>query len=520
MTSSHSSSPTSSPTSEVPFFRGKTLTPESPVPVHIPEPANIPVLQNQIDPIFNLMSTHVDQPSSSRGQGTTGSSLPTSIIPDVTLGPTALGASDAKPNETNYQEEQDYDGDGDNDYIMDLENEELPDSDTLTNHSSSLIQPSTDAAPHETHSVPTQNYLSLSSHGQPQDTDLSLSSHGQPQENDPSLSSHGQPRDISLSSHGQPQEHDPSLSSHGQPQDIAGVPLQHSKSPHEPTQSPSASIGQNATTTDSHGESNTHVQTVDNESPLAALPVPAGLPPRPPPQEKPAIHPNYTPGEDIRTYHYTHTQNSNTHTSYSSQPSNPYRPSQGYPHPATNATVGANGLPPPPIATFQQPPAKATQGSPTAQQPRPNEVQGRNGERSAVSADEGEDDVPWDQEVARKYAEFLRDEAVYVTEGLWDRFPQGSRLFVGMIQGPPNGRTSSYSANTTIGNLYTEKVTKRDLFYVFHKYGRLAQVSIKNAYGFIQYLDSACCLRALQAEQGQAIRGRKLRKSAKCLVRT
>lgn len=63
-----------------------------------------------------------------------------------------------------------------------------------------------------------------------------------------------------------------------------------------------------------------------------------------------------------------------------------------------------------------------------------------------------------------------------------------------------------------IGNLYTEKVTKRDLFFVFHPYGRLAQVSIKNAYGFIQYLDGNCCARALQAEQGMSIRGRKMRK--------
>lgn len=441
---------TSSPASEVPLFCGKTLTPESPVPLHIPEPANIPVLQNQIDPIFNLMSTHVDQFSSSRDQGTTGSSVPPSIIPNVTLGTTVLGGSDAKPNGSNNQEEQDYDGDGDNDYIMALENEDLLEdiaqqsSDTLPNlSSSSLIQPSTPAASHETHSVPAQN--------------------------------------------------DPSLSSHGQPQDIAGVPFQHGKSPHEPSQSPSASIGQNATTTDSRGESNPHVQAVDTdvndggvnyqalldhlspsaaaapgadtatittvvpsersdpprpgsaESPLAALPVPAGLPPRPPPQEKPAIHPNYTPGEDIRSYHYTHTQNSNAHTSYSSQPSNPYRPSQGYPHPASNATVGANGLPPPPVATFQQPPAKTaqSQSSPTAQQSRLNDGHGRNGERSAVSADEGDDEVPWDQEVARKYTEFLRDEAVYVTEGLWDRFPQGSRLFVGTSQGPPNSRTSS-----------------------------------------------------------------------------
>lgn len=440
---------TSSPASEVPLFRGKTLTPESPVPLHIPEPANIPVLQNQIDPIFNLMSTHVDHPSS-RNQGATGSGVPPYNIPNGTLGTTMLGEADLKPDGGNNQEEQDYDGDGDNDYIMALENEELLEdvaqqsSDTLPNlSSSSLLQPSTSTASHETYSVPTQN--------------------------------------------------DPSLSSHGQPQDIAGVPLPHGKSPHEPAQTPSASIGQNATTTDSRGGSNSHVQTVDTDvndggvnyqalldnlspstaaapgadiaaitavvpseksdpprpdsadSPLAALPVPAGLPPRPPPQEKPAIHPNYTPGEDIRSYHYTHTQNSNAHTSYSSQPSNPYRPAQGYPHPASNATVGANGLPPPPIATFQQPPAKVTQpqNSPLVQQPRQNDGNGRNGERSAVPADEGEDEVPWDQEVARKYAEFLRDEAVYVTEGLWDRFPQGSRLFVGMSLGSRDGRINS-----------------------------------------------------------------------------
>jgi hypothetical protein len=432
---------TSTPASEVPLFRGKTLTPESPVPLHIPEPANIPVLQNQIVPIFNLMSTHVDQPSSSGDRGTEGSSAPPYEISNMTLGTTGSGGAHATPDgNNNIQEERDDDGDGDNDYIMALENEELLEeaeqqsSDTLPNlSSSSLLQPSTPAASHETHSVPTQN--------------------------------------------------DPSLSSPGQPQDSAGVPLQHGKSPPEPPQNHFATIGQSTTTAESQEESNAHMQKVDTdvndggvnyqalldnlspsaaaatdadkatittvvppersdpprpgsaESPLAALPVPAGLPPRPPPQDKPAIHPNYTPGEDIRSYHYTHTQNSNAHTSYSSQSSNPYRPSQGYPHPASTATVGANGLPPPPLATFQQPPAKAAQPqrSPLVQQSRPNDGNAKNGERSAVSADEGEDEVPWDQEVARKYAEFLRDEAVYVTEGLWDRFPQGSRLFVGMV---------------------------------------------------------------------------------------
>lgn len=39
-------------------FRGKTLTPESPRPLHIPEPSNIPVLENQMDPVFNDTSTY------------------------------------------------------------------------------------------------------------------------------------------------------------------------------------------------------------------------------------------------------------------------------------------------------------------------------------------------------------------------------------------------------------------------------------------------------------------------------
>ena len=64
-----------------------------------------------------------------------------------------------------------------------------------------------------------------------------------------------------------------------------------------------------------------------------------------------------------------------------------------------------------------------------------------------------------------------------------------------------------------IGNLFTEKVTKRDIFYVFHKYGRLAQISMKSAYGFVQYHDANACMRALQSEQGIELRGRKIRQS-------
>jgi hypothetical protein len=39
-----------------------------------------------------------------------------------------------------------------------------------------------------------------------------------------------------------------------------------------------------------------------------------------------------------------------------------------------------------------------------------------------------------------------------------------------------------------------------------------AQISIKQAYGFIQFLEASSCKRALEGEQGAVVRGRKVRK--------
>ncbi|SLM41203.1 RNA recognition motif domain [Lasallia pustulata] len=267
--------------------------------------------------------------------------------------------------------------------------------------------------------------------------------------------------------------------------------------------SPSTNTGPNAEhiisiTTDSPTDTADTPTNNSANNPSAALPPAAGLPPRPPPQEKPAIHPNYTPGDDIRSYHLPRTQNTSANPTYTAQSSNSYRPAQGFPHSivaagAPGTSSAPNGLPPPPLATFQQPPPNASQAhnSPSTQNFRQKDGSGKSEARSAVTADYDDDDVaPWPPEVQKKYDEFLRDERVFVTEGLWDRFPPGSRLF--------------------IGNLPTEKVTKRDLFHIFHKYGKLAQVSIKQAYGFVQYLEASCCHRALHNEQGMSVRGRKM----------
>jgi RNA recognition motif-containing protein len=63
-----------------------------------------------------------------------------------------------------------------------------------------------------------------------------------------------------------------------------------------------------------------------------------------------------------------------------------------------------------------------------------------------------------------------------------------------------------------VGNLPSEKVSKRDLFQRFSRYGKLAQISIKQAYGFVQFLTMEACARAKEAEQDMQIKGRKMRR--------
>jgi hypothetical protein len=144
----------------------------------------------------------------------------------------------------------------------------------------------------------------------------------------------------------------------------------------------------------------------------------------------------------------------------------------------TTNHVAANGLPPPPVASFQQ----------------AIKLESQRERKQAAGEALDEDDQPWTPETQHRYDNFLTEERKYVTEGNWEQFPYGSRLFV--------------------GNLSSERVTKRDIFHVFHKYGDLAQISIKQAYGFVQFLESVGCSKAINAEQGKTIRGKKIRKSS------
>ncbi|KAK6505207.1 hypothetical protein TWF481_007125 [Arthrobotrys musiformis] len=102
--------------------------------------------------------------------------------------------------------------------------------------------------------------------------------------------------------------------------------------------------------------------------------------------------------------------------------------------------------------------------------------------------DEGE--ITFSPEEERAYENFLAVERDYVAKGEWGRFPVGSRLF--------------------IGNLSADRVNKRDVYHIFAKHGKLAQISIKQAYGFVQFFDVSSCTKALRHEQGTPLRGRQM----------
>jgi hypothetical protein len=122
-----------------------------------------------------------------------------------------------------------------------------------------------------------------------------------------------------------------------------------------------------------------------------SLPSATNLPARPPTQDKPATHPNYNPNHDIRSYHPQSQQ-------------------------APSAQQRGNG-------SLQPLHAQKHDFSTT-----PGLAQQQPAQRSETPDDE---DQRWPPEVNRRYEEFLDQERKFVTEGQWDQFPMGSRLFIG-----------------------------------------------------------------------------------------
>lgn len=429
---------TSDPPTEAQHFGGDKLTLESPLPIHVPEPSNIPVLQKQIDPIFNLTSTHLQQPIMASTANFNTAEAGTSGQNFSALEADSAKFANAEINLTNFQANGEADGEGDDTSAISYENEDLAgeeshqEANSLQTHSPSYTTyPAAPVATLESLSTlhqpdPSALHPSLNQ-DQPEET---LSHNAEPQElsqlNSPTNGQTSAIREATQLDDAQAQPSETGVSDEGVNYDTLLDSLSPSIST-APTAENIVSI-----TTAAPSDASNIPRPSSAETPLSSLPIPAGLPPRPPPQEKPAIHPNYNAANDISTFHFPQTQTSTTQNSFPPQSSNSQSSTQGYPHSAPK-TVGANGLPPPPLATFQQP---TPQNGPIQASPLTPGIRQSDGvvePRSARPTEDNDDEVPFTPETERLWAEFIREEAIYVSEGMWDRFPHGSRLFVGKI---------------------------------------------------------------------------------------
>lgn len=459
-------------------FRGKTLTPESPRPLHIPEPANIPVLENQMDPVFNDTSTY-DRPGCAQTpfQSLNQHDGWSNVSKEVGVGSGG----------------QDRDRDRD---AGSLHGAQQPEDPTMVNDNSVSAPESYSST--SAGAQQANNNLALAdsnpSHAPPViPVPQSVATTGEIDNTGNSLIASSLPGHLEADAKGDNAAAGDLVSGSGSA--ATGVNFQTllDNLSHPPAAA-TATTGTVAVPSlvEPSSAPKASMDEAFQSGPSSSLDTQSmNLPARPPLQDPSSTYPNY-PSHGDPVYHQLPPAQNPAYATESSNHAHQNMPSMtpGGP-PGTGSGVGA--LPPPPIASFQQsqqtPSAAESQTSQeTLSQTPPKK--GRIDKTAVRPSKAADDDSPWGPEVQKKYDEFLHDERIYVTEGLWDRFPIGSRLFV--------------------GNLPTERVTKRDMFHLFHKYGKLAQISIKQAYGFIQFLEAGACHAALQAEQGALVRGRKI----------
>ncbi|KAJ9654309.1 nuclear polyadenylated RNA-binding protein 3 [Neophaeococcomyces mojaviensis] len=426
----------------------RTQTPESPRPVHVPEPSNIPVLLNQMDPVFNDTNTY-------------------NIPSDQTFSP--YGESLEHPHYKNPAASEEHDA------VQNFfrEAERKASEPTATANSNAFAHNTNQAGFY----LPTPQTASATSNGA-QSLAPSEMNAGLNDENDTTMIGAALPmRD------GQPYQEEngskniegssTSKPAHVEAQSETGVDYQSLLDTiSQSTSTAPTAEGITALTTEA-SISNSHV---------SSLPSFPGLPKKPPPLEtQNAFSPPHT----------AHFRSQPTSAAIESDASQ-QNATHGY-APATNevdssnlgSAIGSEGIP---TNLFDVAMTNEQAVALHMQYAQQNQLNARPSPPGRVEMDPA--DRPWSPRTQNMYDQFLEDERRYVTEGIWDRFPVGSRLFV--------------------GNLPSEKVTKRDLFHWFHRHGKLAQISIKQAYGFVQYHEAEACKAALDAEQGIEIRGRKV----------
>jgi len=440
------------------------LSPASPKPLHFPAPTNIPVLDNMMDVGFNQTEVHMADPAMHNTELRPGAWQDPNAPRDESVGQPASGeevATKAAPSMSDSQATA----------------HQASARDTVLN-----MPTSQNAGPQAVSDVPVAQ--STASFVVPTPSAAESASHHAAFPAQPSEASYVQSSATPLNSE----------------VDVQALLNTLQSNAAQPSFTP-AGDGLHVATASSPSQTNQQPRAPGiDSSPVSAAGLgapPSGLPPRPPPQEQPLINANYSHSQHIRDYHphaanpaYQANASRSNHTANSADAS-----SQAFVPPVHVSTEPA---PPGTDSSFGNPPPTNTQDQQAVLGATVNRTQGstplesRREYKIAAGLNLSEDDQPWTADTQRKYDKFIEDERKYVSEGRWEQFPYGSRLFV--------------------GNLSSERVTKRDIFHAFHRYGDLAQISIKQAYGFVQFLRPQDCSVALSREEGRQIRGKKIRK--------
>jgi hypothetical protein len=353
--------PSPSPPQEAEHIRHQQLTPESPRPQTVPSPANIPILELQMDPNFhesshnNGTSTPAPQFASHTQTPNPLASTPYFSAPSPAAMHQQVGAQGAGGAAPGYAQSVGY-GDGGM-------GSQAQDTSSIHNFSAQHQQ-ARDASTHDATRTPGQDahsaYPYAHDNGYAAQPASAQSAQGSHYEGNAATNVDVQALLDSL------------------------TPSAHNVQYAVPQMSPESAQAQpyaSAASAASH----------------SAVP---SLPARPPAQD----HPNYTPSDDIRSFH-PHSQSSPT-----TQPRAANGQTQHLNVPAQNyATMPQRG-----------PQSPTTSGSAQKRQ---------SGQRSETPGDD--EDIRWPPEVNKRYEEFLDQERKFVTEGQWDQFPMGSRLFIG-----------------------------------------------------------------------------------------
>ncbi|OAL38829.1 hypothetical protein AYO20_02035 [Fonsecaea nubica] len=430
---------------------GRSQTPESPRPVHIPEPSTIPVLLNQMDPVFNDTETY-------------------NIPHNQTFSPYSDSARAMNENEPNQTSEE-------QDVVQNFlrgaeeENTRLDEAAQLSSTNGHMVQNDVGIESNLFTALANASAYPQSSeaHANPP-----LGSASQIQ--GPTQPSNDTSSATDLSANPDTSDNAQANGEGAPGSDLAVRPGFQAHEGGVDYQSLLDTISKSASTAPAAESVSapTTAASLANQGTQSLLPIP-GLPPKPPTQVQSSDSPTVVTfpnsnNDQLGQYQQVSADHANTNgTEQAALAPVQFQP-QAVPMQAPG-TWAYSGIQASPTSTDPTSPAQSLQAP----------EQGR-----TFDANER----PWTPSTQALYDSFLEDERRYVTEGIWDKFPHGSRLFV--------------------GNLPSEKVTKRDIFHIFHKHGKLAQISIKQAYGFVQYLEASSCQAALQAEQGVEIRGRKI----------